>query len=197
MVSALGIKNPGMTSAPYLADMIIDILEKDGLFGDGGRIADGAYSADGASGADGVSCADDAGSADGASCAYSADGASGADDASGADGAEIADVGGRKPFLQLNDNEQKKLWKKDARYGRVVCRCEEITEGDIVDALSSALPPGSLNGLKKRLRVGMGRCQGSFCTARIIEIICRETGCEPEDILKNTDGSRLVKGRLK
>ncbi len=188
MVSALGIKNPGMTSAPYLADMIIDILEKDGLFGDGGRIADGADNAD-------FSAA--AGSADGARGADGAYSAGCADDASGADGAEIADVGGRKPFLQLNDNEQKKLWKKDARYGRVVCRCEEITEGDIVDALSSALPPGSLNGLKKRLRVGMGRCQGSFCTARIIEIICRETGCEPEDILKNTDGSRLVKGRLK
>lgn len=176
MVSALGIKNPGMTSAPYLADMIIDILEKDGLFGDGGRIADGASGADAADGAD-ISAAADG--ADSAGCA------------------EIADVGGRKTFLQLNDKEQKKLWKKDARYGRVVCRCEEITEGDIVAALSSALPPGSLNGLKKRLRVGMGRCQGSFCTARIIEIICRETGCKPEDILKNTDGSRLVKGRLK
>lgn len=176
MVSALGIKNPGMTSAPYLADMIIDILEKDGLFGDGGRIAYGASGADAADGAD-ISAAADG--ADGAGCA------------------EIADVGGRKTFLQLNDTEQKKLWKKDARYGRVVCRCEEITEGDIVAVLFSALPPRSLNGLKKRLRVGMGRCQGSFCTARIIEIICRETGCKPEDILKNTDGSRLVKGRLK
>ncbi len=152
MVSALGIKNPGMTSAPYLADRMIDMLEKDGLFGDGGRCE-----------------ANTAGS----------------------------DDFGRPPFLQLDEETQRELWEKDARYGRVVCRCEEITEGDIVAALHSPLPPRSLNGLKKRLRVGMGRCQGSFCTARIIEIICRETGCAPEDILKSTDGSRLVKGRLK
>lgn len=150
MVSALGIKNPGMTSAPYLADMMIDILEKDGLFGDGGRAE-----------------------------------------------ADVPEFTAHVPFLQLDKKAQRELWEKDERYGRVVCRCEEITEGDIVAALHSPLPPRSLNGLKKRLRVGMGRCQGSFCTARVIEIICREMGCAPEDILKSTDGSMLVKGRLK
>lgn len=149
MVSALGIKNPGMTSAPYLAERIIDMLEKDGLFGDGRRNAD------------------------------------------------VPEFAARVPFLQIDEKIQHELWEKDSRYGRVVCRCEEITEGDIVAALHSPLPPRSLNGLKKRLRVGMGRCQGSFCTSRIIEIICREIGCGPEDILKSTDGSRLVKGRLK
>lgn len=150
MVSALGIKNPGMTSAPYLAERMIDVLEMDGLFGDCGRCE-----------------------------------------------ADVPDFAAQVPFLRLDEETQHELWEKDTRYGRVVCRCEEITEGDIVAALHSPLPPRSLNGLKKRLRVGMGRCQGSFCTARIIEIICRETGCTPEDILKSTDGSRLVKGRLK
>lgn len=155
MVSALGIKNPGMTSAPYLAERIIDVLGKDGLFGDAGRRAAGT-------------------------------------------GDDAADGGaGYIPFLQRDEENQKRLWENDPRYGRVVCRCEQITEGDIIAALHSPLPPRSLNGLKKRLRVGMGRCQGSFCTARVIEIICRETGCAPEDILKSTEGSRLVKGRLK
>ncbi len=173
IVSALGIKNPGMTAAPYLAERIIDVLEKDGLFGDGGRRT-----------VDPGVPADDGGAVTG-----------GCDDVK-----ERYDDGngfGRTPFLQLDEATQRELWEKDARYGRVVCRCEEITEGDIVAALHSPLPPRSLNGLKKRLRVGMGRCQGSFCTARVIEIICRETGCAPEDILKSTDGSRLVKGRLK
>lgn len=174
MVSALGIKNPGMTSAPYLAEKIIDMLENDGLFGDGGRCD-----------ADTVGIA-----GSGESDAPAADGGS-------VTGGRYGSGLGRAPFLQLDEETQRELWEKDARYGRVVCRCEEITEGDIVAALHSPLPPRSLNGLKKRLRVGMGRCQGSFCTARIIEIICRETGCAPEDILKSTDGSRLVKGRLK
>ena len=172
MVSAVGIKNPGMTSAPYLAERIIDILEEDGLFGEGGR------------------CAEMAGSGSGADAPnHSSSAVTGS---TGFKGRE-----GRVPFLQLDAETQERLWAEDSRYGRVVCRCEQITEGDIVRALHSPLPPRSLNGLKKRLRVGMGRCQGSFCTARVIEIICRETGCRPEDILKSTAGSRLVKGRLK
>lgn len=171
MVSALGIKNPGMTSAPYLADRIIDILKEDGLPVSGAVAADAAKTAS----------VSGAGAPDHSSSAVT-----------GSNG-----CAGSVPFLQLDAETQQKLWEEDSRYGRVVCRCEQITEGDIVRALHSPLPPRSLNGLKKRLRVGMGRCQGSFCTARVIEIICRETGCRPEDILKSTDGSRLVKGRLK
>ena len=172
MVSALGIKNPGMTSAPYLAERIIDVLEKDGLFGDGGRRAAGT--------------GDEAAADGGREAAHAPEGVDAAHGSAG-----------YIPFLQRDEETQKRLWKKDPSYGRVVCRCEQITEGDIIAALHSPLPPRSLNGFKKRLRVGMGRCQGSFCTARVIEIICRETGCAPEDILKSTEGSRLVKGRLK
>ncbi len=148
MVSALGIKNPGMTSAPYLAERMIDILREDGLVTeerpDFQRI-----------------------------------------------------LKKQKPFLQSSPGEQKRMFQEDPRYAKVICRCEGITEGDIVHALHSGVPPKSLNGFKKRLRIGMGRCQGAFCTSRILEIVCRETGCEPEEFLKSTKGSRLVKGRLK
>ena len=102
-----------------------------------------------------------------------------------------------KPFLQSSPQRQQELLRLDPRYARVICRCEQITEGDIIRVLHSPLPPRSLNGFKKRLRTGMGRCQGAFCTSRILEIVCRETGCRPEEFLKSTKGSPLVKGRLK
>ena len=148
MVSALGIKNPGMTAAPYLAESMIALLREEGLVTE-----------------------------------------------------EKADYRPRrkrqKPFLQSDRKEQQALYAKDPRYARVICRCEGITEGDLLHVLHSPLPPASLNGFKKRLRTGMGRCQGSFCTSRILEIVCRETGCLPEEFCKSTEGSRLVKGRLK
>lgn len=148
MVSALGIKNPGMTAAPYLAEKMIDLLREEGLVTE-----------------------------------------------------KKADYHPyrkrQKPFLQSAPEEQRRLYAEDPRYAKVVCRCEGITEGDIIHALRSPLPPASLNGFKKRLRTGMGRCQGGFCTSRILEIVCRETGCLPEEFCRSTAGSRLVKGRLK
>ncbi|MDY2680206.1 MAG: (2Fe-2S)-binding protein, partial [Lentihominibacter sp.] len=77
------------------------------------------------------------------------------------------------------------------------CRCEGITEGDILSVLDSPLPPHNINGLKKRLRTGMGRCQGGFCTPQIIDILSREWNVTPEKILKKGPGSSIVKGRLR
>lgn len=87
--------------------------------------------------------------------------------------------------------------KEDKSYLNLVCRCENVTEGDVVRQLRSPLPPQNLNGMKKRLRVGMGRCQGGFCTPRLIEIMSRELGKKPEEICKGDRGSNLVKGRLR
>lgn len=148
MVSALGIKNPGMTAAPYLARLIVGRLVKLEL----GLIPNPSYQ---------------------------------------------ARLDADRPFLQETPERQAELFAEDPRYARVICRCEKITEGDIIHALSSPLPPRSLNGFKKRLRTGMGRCQGGFCTARIIGIYCRETGCEPQEFMKSTDRSPVVKGRVK
>ena len=148
MVSALGIKNPGMTAAPFLAERIVEILRKQGLV-----LRENS-------------------------------------DFSPA-------LNRQRPFLNETPEKQKELYESDCRYARLVCRCEEITEGDILSALRSPLPPKSLNGLKKRLRIGMGRCKGGFCTGRVIEIMSRETGRAPREILKGTDGSNLIKGWVK
>jgi glycerol-3-phosphate dehydrogenase len=101
------------------------------------------------------------------------------------------------PFLRTTPEEQAAMMKKDRSYLNLICRCENITEGDVLRQLKSHLPPRNLNGLKKRMRVGMGRCQGGFCTPHLIEIMSRELEKEPFEICKGDGGSNLVKGRLR
>lgn len=147
-VSALGIKNPGMTASPYLVSKITGLLFESGLRQEPDPEFDPIYRA--------------------------------------------------KPlFLKADKAAQKQMLAKDPAYGNAVCRCEGITEGDIKSVLSSPLPPHNLNGLKKRLRTGMGRCQGGFCTPQILDILCREWDVPPEKICKNGSGSPVVKGRLR
>lgn len=150
-VSALGIKNPGMTSAPVLVDVAFDLLQKEGLRCEPKPSFDPR-----------------------------------------AQGAAHG-----KPFMQSSPDAQKRLLAQDARYGHVVCRCERITEGDIRACLHDTLPPHTLDGVKKRLRCGMGRCQGGFCTPRIVEIMADEMGCSVRDIMKNENGGRIVLRRVK
>ena len=74
----------------------------------------------------------------------------------------------------LTDVEQQALIKQDPRYGRVICRCETITEGEIVDAISRPVGARTVDGVKRRTRAGMGRCQGGFCGPRVTQILARE-----------------------
>lgn len=83
-------------------------------------------------------------------------------------------------------------------YGHVVCRCRRVTEGQIVDAVRAPLGARSLDAVKRRTGAGMGRCQGGFCTPKIMEIIAREAPSTPmEDVTKAGPGSELVYGRTK
>ena len=82
-------------------------------------------------------------------------------------------------------------------YGRVICRCETITEGEILDALRSPIPPRSVDGVKRRAGAGMGRCQGGFCGPRVVEILSREQGVSPGTIVQDRAGSWLLAGRTK
>ena len=100
-------------------------------------------------------------------------------------------------FASLSAEEKNALIQKDARYGRVICRCETITEGEIVAALHSAIPPRSLNGVKRRCNAGMGRCQGGFCGPRVFELLARERGLPPEEILQDRVGSYIITGKTK
>ena len=100
-------------------------------------------------------------------------------------------------FKNLSAKEKNELIRKDPRYGRVVCRCETITEGEIVAALHSPIPPRSINGVKRRCNAGMGRCQGGFCGPRVQEIIARELGIDQAEVLLEQAGSTILTGRTK
>ena len=95
-------------------------------------------------------------------------------------------------FKELPQEEKAALVARDPRYGRVICRCETITEGEILDAIHSPIPPCSVDGIKRRAGAGMGRCQGGFCGPRVVDILARELGCSPLDILQDGDGTFIL-----
>lgn len=100
-------------------------------------------------------------------------------------------------FMELSSEEKKELIKKDSRYGKIICRCESITEGEIIDSIKRSFGKISLDGVKRRCRPGMGRCQGGFCGPRVQEIIARELNIPMEDIVQESDGSYILIGRTK
>lgn len=150
-VSALGIKNPGMTAAPALVRRAVTLLEDEGL----SLVENPGFDPK----AQGTS-----------HC---------------------------RPFLSCDAVEQEGMLALDPSFGRVVCRCEQVTEGDVRACMRDALPPSTMDGLKRRLRCGMGRCQGSFCTPRVLEVMADEIGCATRDIAKGERGGRLSWGKVK
>ena len=94
---------------------------------------------------------------------------------------------------ELPFDERSELVRKNPAYGSIVCRCREISEGEIIDAVRHYPPAVTVDGVKRRTCATSGRCQGSFCTQRIIEIIARETGCLPKDIEKDAAGSYIIR----
>jgi glycerol-3-phosphate dehydrogenase len=106
----------------------------------------------------------------------------------------------RRPMVHFThlSNEAKAAWiKKDPRFGRIVCRCESITEGEIVDAIHRNAGGMTVDGIKRRLRPGMGRCQGGFCGPRVVEIISRELGIPMTEVRKDRPASVLLTGVTK
>ncbi len=77
-------------------------------------------------------------------------------------------------FRDLSRDEKDLLIKENPKYGRVICRCEMITEGEIIDAVNAPIPATTVDAVKRRSRAGMGRCQGGFCGPRVVEIISKE-----------------------
>lgn len=106
----------------------------------------------------------------------------------------------RRPLVHFAhlSPEAKSAWiRKDPRFGRIVCRCESITEGEIVDAIHRNAGPTTVDGVKRRLRPGMGRCQGGFCGPRVVEILSRELGIPMTDVRKDRPASVLLTGKTK
>ncbi|MBR3107377.1 MAG: NAD(P)/FAD-dependent oxidoreductase [Clostridia bacterium] len=101
-----------------------------------------------------------------------------------------------KPFAAMTEEERKEACEKDADYGRIVCRCEVVTEAEIRDAIRRPVGAKSIDAVKRRTRAGMGRCQGGFCSPRVMEILCEELHCSPLDITKCGGESKLLVGTL-
>lgn len=146
-IDLAGIQSPGLTAAPAIAELAVDMLKEEGL--------------------------------------------------------ELTKkksfISTRKQvrFSSLSKEEKKELIAKDPAYGRIICRCEQITEGEIRQALRSPLTPPSIDAVKRRCNAGMGRCQGSFCGPRVLQLICEEKHCEPEEVMQDHSGSYLVLGKTK
>ncbi len=95
-------------------------------------------------------------------------------------------------FSELTMEEQIKLVDEDSRYGNIICRCEIVSEAEIVDAINRPCGARTLDGVKRRTRAGMGRCQGGFCQPKVVDILHRETKMEYKDIYLEEEGSYVL-----
>lgn len=100
-------------------------------------------------------------------------------------------------FSEMTNEEREAIIKEDPLYAKIVCRCETVTEGEIVRAIHSPIPATTVDAIKRRLRAGMGRCQGGFCSPKVIEIIARELGISQSEVLKGETGSDMLIGNVK
>ncbi|WP_289129402.1 NAD(P)/FAD-dependent oxidoreductase [uncultured Clostridium sp.] len=100
-------------------------------------------------------------------------------------------------FNELSRKEKEELIKKNPSYGKIVCRCENITEGEIVEAIKNSFGSITVDGVKRRCRPGMGRCQGGFCGPRVVEIIARELNKDYTEVAQEKEGSYILLDRTK
>ena len=109
-------------------------------------------------------------------------------------------IGTRKPihyFNDLSEEEKNAIIKEHPEYGRIVCRCEGITEGEIIEAVHRNPAARDVDGIKRRTRSGMGRCQGGFCSPIVVSIIARELGVPFEGVTKSGSDSIINYGKTK
>ena len=99
-------------------------------------------------------------------------------------------------FRKMNDEQKDEFIKKNSLYGKTVCRCENVSEGEIRAAIRQNPKALDVDGVKRRTRSGMGRCQGGFCLPFVIKLIAEENGISPEEVTKNGRGSNYINGKL-
>ena len=97
-----------------------------------------------------------------------------------------------RPFREMNDEERAEAIRRDPANGVIICRCEVVTEAEIRAAIRRPVGARTIDGVKRRTRAGMGRCQGGFCMPRVADIIAEETGISLLDVTKNGGESRLL-----
>lgn len=98
----------------------------------------------------------------------------------------------KKPFYAMSLEERVEAVKEDANYGALVCRCEQVTEVEIRAAIRRPVGATTIDGVKRRTRAGMGRCQGGFCSPRVLEILAEELGIDPTQVTKGGGKSNLL-----
>jgi glycerol-3-phosphate dehydrogenase len=194
LIHLAGIQSPGLASAPAIAEEAVKLCER--LLGGGSDEAESFHSSESSAAAGGFRVEG----------SHNSSGGSGAE-ASAGSSAPASPAGEapkklrrkqtrplRQPVqpAEMTDQERDNLIRSDGAYGRIVCRCEGVSEGEIRDALHRPVPAGTLDGIKRRTRAGTGRCQGGFCTPRVMEIMSRELGIGMEEITKKGGGSRIL-----
>lgn len=100
-------------------------------------------------------------------------------------------------FRYMSNEERAKVIKVDSKYGKMICRCQKVTEGEIVDAIRRPLGARTVEGIKRRTGATFGSCQGSYCLNKIVSILARETNKKVIDIVKDSKSSRVVPNRIK
>ena len=100
-------------------------------------------------------------------------------------------------FDLASPDRKRELIGSDPAWGRVVCRCETVPEAEIVAAIRREPGAVSVEGVKRRCRAGMGRCQSGFCQSRVVRILARELDCDPANVLLEDKGSNIVYGPVK
>lgn len=96
--------------------------------------------------------------------------------------------------VSLSYDERQALIEKNPDYGQILCRCEEVSKGEILDAMRRPIPCKTLDGIKRRVRPTSGRCQGGFCTPAIIKLISQEFGIPMEEVSKGSHGTNILMG---
>lgn len=99
----------------------------------------------------------------------------------------------RTRFKSLTPEQRQALVAQNPAFGRVICRCETVTEGEILEAIhASPIPPRSVDGVKRRVGAGLGRCQGGFCAPRVVDILARALNISPKDVMQEGSGTWLL-----
>ena len=98
---------------------------------------------------------------------------------------------------QMNREELNEAIKVDGRYGKIICNCNNVSEGEIVDCIRRPLGARTVKGVKRRTGAGFGNCHGSYCNEKIISILARELDKKITDIVDDSKNSKIIYSRIK
>jgi bacterioferritin-associated ferredoxin len=100
-------------------------------------------------------------------------------------------------FREMDDEERNELIGIDPKYGKMICLCSNVTEGEIVDSIRRPMGARTVEGVRRRTGIVFGRCQGSYCLTKVIRILARELHRSPLDIMNDKKNSQVIAARIK